>query len=92
MRTAVILVAFLLTGASCENRPDPPSAVTVKVAVPVPCRVAEPVCAAPAYDAATKAQEGDAKVRLMRAETANQADCVRKYRDALEVCRVPVSP
>lgn len=86
--TAVILLSSaLLAGASCENRPDPPSAVEVRVPVPVPCRVPEPSCQAPAYDQATKAMEGDQKVKLLRAETASQADCVRLYREALAACR-----
>ena len=88
IRHAVILAACIsLSGASCENRPDPPSAVETKVAVPVPCRVAEPECLAPAYDAATPEMAGDRKAKLLRAETAGQADCLRRYREALAVCR-----
>lgn len=86
----LVLVSFSLAGASCEKRPDPPSAVEVKVVVPVPCRVPEPQCQAPAYDGATKAQEGDMLLRLLRAETAGQADCVRRYRLALAACRAPL--
>ena len=89
MKTVALLLAssFLLAGASCENRPDPPSAVEIKVAVPVPCRVPIPVCFAPAYDSATKEMEGDRKVKLLRAETASQADCLRVFKLALEACR-----
>lgn len=87
--TAALLVAlsWALLGASCQERPAPPSAVEVKVAVAVPCEVAEPQCRAPAYDAARKEMAGDAKVKLLRAEAALQEDCLRRYRDALAVCR-----
>lgn len=92
--TGLLVVAscWLLAGATCQERPDPPAAVEVKVAIPVPCRVAEPQCAAPAYDAATKGQDGDLRIRLLRAETAEQADCLRRYRDALASCRQEVPP
>ena len=96
MKTTAVLLAlcFLLAGASCETRPDPPSAVEVRVAVPVPCRVPLPECAAPAFDSATKDAPGDASLRLLRAEVASQADCIRRLLDALEVCRsaLPISP
>lgn len=53
----------------------------------MPCRVAEPQCDAPAYDAATKNEAGDTKIRLLRAETAAQKDCLQRYREALTSCR-----
>ena len=83
---ALVSSTWLL--ASCgTTRPDPPSAVEVKVAVPVPCRIPEPQCATPAYDAARRDQDGDLRLRLLRAETAAYADCVRLYRLALSACR-----
>jgi hypothetical protein len=85
--TIAIPILSLLMGASCENRPDPPSAVEIRVAVPVPCQVAEPQCKTPAYDAAKKDMPGDRKAKLLRAEVINYEDCVRRYREALASCR-----
>ena len=86
--TAVILaLSWALMGATCQERPDPPVGIVTKVAVPVPCRVPEPVCKAPAYDAARKAQPGDTKAKLLRAEVIGYEDCVRLYREALAACR-----
>jgi len=95
MRSTGALLAALswaLLGASCQERPAPPSAVEIKVGVPIACKVAEPECRAPAYDAARKEMQGDVKVKLLRAEAALQEDCLRRYRDALAVCRKPVAP
>lgn len=89
---AGLSAALLLSGASCEQRPDPPSAVEVRVPVPIACRVAEPQCEVPAYDGATKAQPGDVKLQLFRAEGASQADCLRQYRRALAACREAGAP
>jgi len=85
--TPLALSAWLLMGAMCENRPDPPSAVEVRVAVPVPCRVPEPQCHTPAYNAATKELAADRKARLLRAEVIGYEDCLRRYREALAACR-----
>lgn len=85
--SAVLLASFLLAGASCEKRPDPPSAVEVDRVVEVACRIPEPQCSAPGYNAAKKEQEGDVKLRLLRAEVIEQEDCLRLYRKALEACR-----
>lgn len=74
-------------GMSCEQRPDPPSAVEVKVAVPVPCQVPEPECRAPSYNSATKDMPGDKKTKLLRVEIIGYEDCVRRYREALAACR-----
>lgn len=86
---AALLLAssWVLFGACAPVRPDPPSAVEVKVAVPVPCRVPEPLCPLPAYDSARPEQPGDVKVRLLRVEAAQQAECLREYRRALAACR-----
>lgn len=84
--TTALLASLLLMGASCQPS-APPSAVEVRVPVPVPCNVAEPQCQAPAYDNATKDQPGDTKVKLLRAESATQTDCLRLYRSALTACR-----
>ena len=85
-----LLVSLLLAGASCETqRESPPVAVETKVAVPVPCDIPEPQCVAPAYDAARKEQPGDVKVRLLRAESITQADCLRRFKEALAACREP---
>ncbi len=54
--TGALLALSCLALAGCQTRPDPPSAVEVKVAVPVPCAVPEPQCSAPAYNAAKKEQ------------------------------------
>lgn len=85
--TALLASSFLLMGATCQERPDPPSAVEVKVAVPVPCQVQEPSCAAPAYDSAKKDQDGDFRIRVLRAETSAYWLCVKLYREALAACR-----
>ena len=87
LTTAILAVSWLLMGAMCDNRPDPPSAVEVRTAVRVPCAVPEPECRAPAYDTATKEMPGDRKAKLMRAETIGQRDCLRRYREALSACR-----
>jgi len=73
--------------AGCQTRPDSPSAVEIKVAVPVPCAVPEPQCSAPAYNAAKKDQAADQKAKLLRAEAIGQEDCLRRYREALAACR-----
>ena len=85
--TGALLALSCLALAGCQTRPDPPSAVEVKVAVPVPCAVPEPQCSAPAYNAAKKAQPADQKAKLLRAEAIGQEDCLRRYREALAACR-----
>jgi hypothetical protein len=89
MRIAALIAAssFVLMGAMCQERPAPPTSVETKVPVPVPCRVAEPVCASPAYDSARKDMAMDVREQLMRAEIAQYEDCVRLYREALAACR-----
>lgn len=90
--TAVILaISWALMGATCQERVDPPVGIVTKVAVPVPCRVAEPVCRAPAYNAARKEQPGDTKAKQLRAEVVGYEDCVRLYQEALAVCRKPLA-
>lgn len=87
--TAALLIScWLLMGATCQEA-SPPSAVEVRVAVPVPCRVPEPECSTPAFNSARKEQEGDVKLKLLRAETVQAADCLRRYREALASCRAP---
>jgi hypothetical protein len=83
----LVLSLLTLTGFTCQERPDPPSAVEVRVAIPVPCTVPEPQCSAPAYDAARKEQPADQKAKLLRAEAIGQEDCLRRYREALSACR-----
>lgn len=84
--TAALLLAVSL--AACETpRMAPPAATTVKVAVPTPCSVPEPECRTPDYDQAKKGMPGDARIRLLRAETIGQQDCLRRYREALATCR-----
>lgn len=84
----LILSCWALLGLSCqEKRPDPPSAVEVLTAVPVPCQVPEPQCRAPAYNAAKKDWPADKKARLLRAEIIDHEDCLRRYREALSACR-----
>jgi len=61
--------------------------VEVEIAVPVACRVPEPQCAAPAYDAARAEDALDVLVKLMRAEMRLREDCVKRYREALAACR-----
>jgi hypothetical protein len=90
LTTAILLaVSWTLMGMSCEQRPEPPSAVEVRVAVPTPCQVDEPQCARPAYNAARKTQPGDKKAQLLRAEVIGYEDCLRLYREALAACRKP---
>lgn len=92
MRSIAALLAassLALMGASCEERPTPPVAVEIRVPVPIPCQVPDPQCESPAYDQARKEQPGDVKVRLLRAETATQQDCLRQYRAAMMACRAP---
>lgn len=86
-RSIVVAVSLLLMGASCEPRPSPPVPVDAPREIPVPCKIPEPTCDAPAYDVAKKEQDGDIKVRLLRAETAAYEDCLRKYRIALQACQ-----
>lgn len=89
----VLCVVSLLAGCASTQEPRPPSAVTVEVAVEVPCRIPEPQCSVPAFDRATKGQEGDVLLRLLRAEAVEQEDCLRRYREALAACRVlPEAP
>jgi hypothetical protein len=85
--TGALLAVSCFALAGCQTRPDPPSAVEVKVAVPVPCAVPEPQCSTPAYDAAKKEQPADQKAKLLRAEAISQEDCLRRYREALAACR-----
>jgi hypothetical protein len=85
---AALLVLGSLTG--CATPEAPPSAVEVKVAVPVACqeeRVPEPVCTRPAYNQARQHHPMDDRVKLLRAEAIEQADCLRQYKDALAACR-----
>ena len=85
--TGALLALSCLALAGCQTRPDSPSAVEVKVAMPVPCAVPEPQCSAPAYNAAKKDQAADQKAKLLRAEAIGQEDCLRRYREALAACR-----
>lgn len=83
-------ICVLLTHGCASDTQMPPSAVTVKVGVPIPCREPEPACQAPAYNGATKDQPIDARAALLRAEAIEQADCLRLYKEALARCRSPV--
>ena len=85
----LLLGSWVLMGMSCEQRPDPPSAVVVRVGVPTPCQVPEPQCARPAYNAAKREQPADRKAQLLRAEVIGYEDCLRRYREALAACRTP---
>ena len=82
-----LIFAPLLMGAMCENRPDTPVPIEVRVAVATPCLVPEPECHTPIYNTAKKEMPADVKVKLLRAETKGQADCLRLYREALSACR-----
>ena len=81
-----LAISVTLTGCATK-RPDPPVAVPVNIAVPVPCTVPEPQCASPAYDSAKKDMPADQKAKLLRAEAIGQEDCLRRYREALSACR-----
>lgn len=87
---AALVLSLPLMGASCPEQPSPPSAVEVRVPVPVPCKVAEPECQVPAYNGAKKEQPMDDRLKLLRAEAIEQADCIRRYREALASCREAV--
>jgi len=88
--TTVILLSSLLASCGGTQYEKPPVAVEVKVAVPVACQEEVPQCQAPAYDAASPEMAIDQKVQLMRVEMKQQADCVRRYDEALERCRAPL--
>jgi len=85
MRRSVILAALLAGCAGPE--PKPPVPVEIQVPVAVPCEIEVPACQAPAYDAATKDQPMDLRVRLLRVEAIEQAECLKRTRAALEACR-----
>lgn len=87
MKSIVVTLLLLISACATTQPPAPPVPVEVKVAVPVPCQIAEPECSVPAYDQATKEMPMDNKVKLMRVEAIEQGECLRKYRDALAVCR-----
>ena len=85
-RSGIILGIFLLAGcATPEVRPPVP--VEIQVPVAVPCQIEVPACPAPAYDAATKDQPMDMRVKLLRVEAIEQAECLARTRAALEACR-----
>lgn len=88
---AAILALSLAACGGTSRAPAPPVPVSVDRVVPVPCQVEVPVCQPPAFDAARKEMRADRKVRLMRAEVASQADCVRLNREAVEACRKGVA-
>ena len=85
------LAASVLLGAcaACPEAP-PPVPIEVRVAVPTPCLVPEPACPPPAYDSARREQPGDVRVRLLRAEVAQQAECLVQYRAALAAFQASV--
>lgn len=78
--------AMLLSGASCEQRPDPPTTVEVRVPVPVPCDATEPERPAWAFDAATKEQPLDDHVKKMRAELKQRMAYEAQVLAALRQC------
>lgn len=87
--TKRLLIAILLLSASAcggQARPDPPTPVEIKVVVPVPCDVREPVVPAWAYDGALAEMPLDDKVRRMRAELAQRAAYEAEQRVALRQC------
>jgi len=90
MRSTAALLLCLLVSA-CATPPETPPPVPVIVRVPVPvmvyCETPDPECREPAFNAATKEQPGDAQVKLLRSETVEQADCLRRTRLALAGCR-----
>lgn len=84
MKSIAALLA-LSSLVACASAPG--TTTETRVAVPVPCRIPDPVCKAPVYDAASKSQPMDTRVRMLRAEIANYEDCVRLYQEALTACR-----
>ena len=84
--TLLICAGSLLAGCATEP-PLPPVPVEIQVPVAVPCEIPVPACEAPAYDAATKDQAMDLRVKLLRVEAIEQADCLKRTREALEACR-----
>ena len=87
MRSTAALLLCLLVSACATPEVPPPVPVIVKVPVPVPCDAPDPECKSPAFNAATKAQQGDAQIKLLRSEAVEQADCLQRTREALAGCR-----
>jgi hypothetical protein len=87
-RRTVLLLAQIWVLAGCATTPPlPPVPVEIQVPVAVPCQIDVPSCPAPAYDAATKDQAMDLRLKLLRVEAIEQADCLARTRGALEACR-----
>lgn len=86
MRCSGIILGIIFL-AGCATEPKPPVPVEIRVPVAVPCEIPVPACPAPAYDQATKADPMDLKVKLLRVEAIEQADCLKRTREALEACR-----
>lgn len=85
MRRSVLLAALLAGCGGLEVRPPVP--VEVQVPVAVPCEIPVPECPTPAYDNAGKDQPMDLRVKLLRVEAIEQAECLKRTRAALEACR-----
>jgi hypothetical protein len=81
-----VLLTMLLAGCAAPE-PRPPVPVEIQVPVAVPCQIEVPSCQAPAYDEATKDQAMDLRLKLLRAEAIEQAECLARTRGALEACR-----
>jgi len=86
MMRCSVLLAILLAGCA-STPPAPPVPIETKVLVEIPCQIEVPACQAPAYDQATKDQPMDLRVKLLRVEAIEQADCLARTRAALEACR-----
>lgn len=89
---APLVASAVLGGCAACPKVPPPVPVEIRVAVPTPCTVPEPACQRPAFDSAQRGQPGDVKVRLLRVEAAQQAECLVRYRAALAACREAENP
>lgn len=87
MRCSGIILGIILAAGCTTTPPLPPVPVEIQVPVAVPCQIEVPACQAPAYDAATKDQPMDLRVKLLRVEAIEQAECLARTRAALEACR-----
>lgn len=88
MKSMLLVLAVLLTGCATTK----PDVVTVKVAVPVACQIAEPERPAMPTDELPLDAKPDVQARYLRAEI----DVREAYEDrlvtALRGCKAPVKP
>lgn len=85
MRYAAAILALTLSG--CATLGAQQAATVVRAPVPVPCRVSEPACAAPAYNGAELGMQVNEKVIRAVAELREREQCIKELRDALAACR-----